>query len=58
MREEVDSIKENVEVRKEVSARPNNKAGIDSNGNGIKQIRLNSVRTKSKEGTGKNKYLT
>ena len=41
------------EVRKKVSVRPKNKAEGGRSENGIGQVRLNNVRTRSEEGTGK-----
>ena len=54
MKEEVDRLKEKIEVvRKEVSVRPKNRVKWDRNGNGIEQIKLNNIRVRSDEGTGK-----
>ena len=54
LREEVDRLKGKVEeVRIEISVRPKNKAEEVEVGFLIGQIRLNNVRTRSEEGTGK-----
>ena len=37
----------------EVSVRPKNRVERGRSGNGLEQVRLNNVRTKNKEGTGK-----
>ena len=48
-----DADKGKVEVRKEVSIRPKNRVEGDRNGNGMEQVRLNNVRAKCEEETGK-----
>ena len=53
MREDVDRLKRKVEVvRKEIIVRAKNRAGGDSSGNEMEQVRLNNVIARSEEGIG------
>ena len=54
MREEVNRLNGKVEeLRKKVSVRPKNRIEEGRSENEIEQVRLNNVRSKSEEGTGK-----
>ena len=52
LREEVGRLKGKVEVRKEVSIRPKNRAEGGRSKNGIEQVRLSNVRGRSEEEPG------
>ena len=53
LREDVDTLKRKVEVvRKEIIVRAKKRAGGDSSGNEMEQVRLNNVIARSEEGIG------
>ena len=50
---EVRSLREDLELRNEVSVRPKNRAEGGRSKNGIEQVTLNNVRGRSEEGPGR-----